>query len=123
MRRARVALIAVLGLGALALPAAHATGSTAPRASQLESCGKVQDEGRRSRVRAANVKCDKARRIASNFIQNDRVKPGWKTNNPAGCEWFMYRKASADEFADWVGSGGPVGFRLIYFTKFRGCVS
>jgi hypothetical protein len=123
MRRATVALIAALGLGALALPAAHASGSTAPRANELQGCGKVQDEGRRSRVRAANLKCEKARRIASAFIQRDRVKPGWKANNPAGCEWFMYRKASADEFADWVGSGDPIGFRLIYFTKFRGCES
>jgi hypothetical protein len=119
----KTTLLALIAVGLIAsLPAAPASGQSV-RADTLHRCGKVQDEARRSTVRAANLKCEKARRIAESFIQRDRVKPGWKTNNPAGCEWFMYRKASADEFADWVGSGGPIGFRLIYFTKFRGCES
>jgi hypothetical protein len=30
---------------------------------------------------------------------------------------------SKDEFADWFANDGVVRFRLIFFTKFRGCVS
>jgi hypothetical protein len=122
MNRGLILAVVALGVIALAIPAAHAA-TPAPRAEVLGNCGKVNDAGERSRVRAANVRCEKARELAKGFIQEDVVPRRWKTNNPAGCEWFMFRKGDKDEFADWFGTAAPVDFKLVYFTKFRGCES
>ena len=35
----------------------------------------------------------------------------------------MFKKRDKHEFVDWVEHGGPADFKLIAFTKFRGCVS
>jgi hypothetical protein len=115
----RVPILLVVALSALAL-----TQVSAPaRSGGFAKCGKVPDEGQKSKVRAANVRCERARKLAELFIADDVVKDDFKTNNPAGCEWFMFKKRDKHEFADWMEHGGPIDFKLIAFTKFRGCVS
>ena len=57
------------------------------------------------------------------FIQRDRIAEGWKPFNPAGCEWLMFKKRDKREFQDWFANGGRIDFKLIGFTKMRGCVS
>jgi len=111
-----------LGVIVLALPTAQASGPAA-RMQGLGNCGKVDDAGQRSPVKAINMTCRRARSIAKAFIQDDAVRHGWRTFNPAGCEWYMFRRKAKDEFADWFANDGVVRFRLIYFTKFRGCES
>jgi hypothetical protein len=118
MRRTLLVLLAALFVAG-ALPA----GSAAQGGGGLQRCGKVPDEGQKSKVRAAHVRCERARKLAELFIADDVVKDGFKTNNPAGCEWFMFKKRDKHEFADWMEHGGPISFKLISFTKFRGCVS
>jgi hypothetical protein len=117
---ARIA-IAALAVFALALPTAQA--SAPARSGDFTKCGKVPDQGQKSKVRAANVRCERARKLAELFIADDVLKDGFKTNNPAGCEWFMFKQADKHEFADWMEHGGRIDFKLISFTKFRGCVS
>jgi hypothetical protein len=87
------------------------------------NCGKVADEGGRSPVKAANVRCERAVKLASAFIQSDVLNPKWKTYNPAGCEFFMYRKGERREFLAWFADGGSPEIKVIYFVKTRGCVS
>ncbi len=121
-------ILTVAAVSALAVATSSAgAGETPPPTERLSGCGKVNDEGERSSVKAAIIDCEKARALAKDFIQNDELKRKWTTYNPAGCEFFMYKKNDAGEFDYWVESGGslrtPVGFKLIYFTKFRGCQS
>jgi hypothetical protein len=119
----RTTLLSVVALGLIAaLPAAQASAPVS-RVDTLHRCGKVKDQGGRSPVRAANIHCERARTLASDFIQHGVIRDGWATDNPAGCEWFMFRNKSTDEYQAWVHSGGPIGFRLIYFVKMKGCVS
>jgi hypothetical protein len=114
-----VAMVSVVGLAAqTAYPSA-----THARAGGLASCGKVADISGPSKVSAANVPCGRALNVAAKFIQRDRVAEGWKPFNPAGCEWLMFKKRDKREFQDWVANGGRIHFKLIGFTKMRGCVS
>jgi hypothetical protein len=122
MKRVVIPLVVALGVLAMALPGAGAS-APAQRVQGLGNCGKVDDAGHRSPVKAINMTCERARAIAKDFIQDDAVRHGWKTFNPAGCEWYMFRKKAKDEFADWFVNDGVVRFRLIFFTKFRGCES
>ncbi|MFL5870415.1 MAG: hypothetical protein ACJ75R_04995 [Solirubrobacterales bacterium] len=117
MRRSLVLVVLALTAVAVAPAAAPA------RSGGFAKCGKVPDQGQKSKVRAANVRCERARKLAENFIAADRVPEGFKTSNPAGCEWFMFKRADKHEFADWMEHGGRIDFKLIAFTKFRGCVS
>jgi len=99
-------------------------GATAERSGQhLERCGKVADAGGRSPVSSANIRCHRARAIAADFIQDDFVRPRWKTVNPAGCEWLMFRKQDRRAFRAWNENSGPLDFPLIGFVKQQGCVS
>jgi hypothetical protein len=122
MKRLPILVPVALGVLAIALPGAGAS-APAQRVQGLGNCGKVDDAGHRSPVKAINMTCQRARSIAKDFIQDDVKKHGWKAFNPAGCEWYMFRKKAKDEFADWFVNDGVVHFRLIFFTKFRGCVS
>jgi len=122
MKRLPILALVVIGLLGAALPGAGAS-APAQRVQGLGNCGKVDDAGQRSPVKAINMTCQRARSIAKDFIHDDLVRQGWKTFNPAGCEWYMFRKNAKDEFADWFVNDGVVHFRLIFFTKFRGCES
>ncbi len=98
-------------------------GRRSPLIAGFAGCGKVNDEGGRSPVKAAVISCEKGRPIAKDFIKKDVVKKGWTTYNPAGCEFFMYRKADQAMFDAWVDAGGVPTFKLLYFIKTRGCES
>ena len=119
-------LLSVLasGLMLVGLAVGVAGGTAAERlGTDLQPCGKVNDEGGRSPVKTFEVGCNRAREIARDFIQDDVRRHGWRTYNPAGCEWFMYRKQDRDEFLDWQQGSGPLSFPVVYFIKMRGCES
>jgi hypothetical protein len=120
-------LLSVLASGLLlaGLAAGVAGANSAPDrlGTDLRSCGKVNDAGGRSPVKSAKISCRRARSIARDFIQDDERRHGWKTYNPAGCEWFMYRKQDRDDFLDWQQGSGSLSFPVVYFIKMRGCES
>jgi hypothetical protein len=118
MKRSLILLVAMLGVIGLASQPAYPSG-----AGQLHGCGKVADLSGPSKVSAANVPCGRALNVAAKFIQRDRVAEGWKPFNPAGCEWLMFKKRDKRAFLDWFTDGGRIDFKLIGFTKERGCVS
>lgn len=92
---------------------------------QREGCGKLDDAGFRSKVQATRIDCDKAFDIAKDFIREDDLRKGWRTANPAGCEFLMYRAKDSKRFRKWYRSAGEQAarFPLITFTKYRGCNS
>jgi hypothetical protein len=118
MKRGLILAVAMLVVVGLASQNAYPSG-----AGQLHSCGKVADISGPSKVSAANVPCGRALNVAAKFIQRDRVAEGWKPFNPAGCEWLMFKKRDKREFQDWFTGTGRIDFKLIGFTKMRGCVS
>jgi hypothetical protein len=118
MKRSLILAVAMLVVVGLASQPAYPSG-----ASRLHSCGKVADISGPSKVSAANVPCGRALNVAAKFIQRDRVAEGWKPFNPAGCEWLMFKKSDKRAFQDWFSDGGRLDFKLIGFTKERGCVS
>jgi hypothetical protein len=118
MKRSLILAVAVLVVVGLASQPAYASG-----AGQLDGCGKIADVSGPSKVSAAHVPCGRALNVAAKFVQRDRVAEGWKPFNPAGCEWLMYKKRDKHEFRDWFFNGGRIHFKLIGFTKERGCVS
>lgn len=89
----------------------------------FEKCGEVPDLGGPSPVEAANVRCERALKVAGAFVQTDVLKPGWKTYNPAGCEFFLHKKGDRREVVDWFGTNKPPDFKLIFTLKLRGCES
>jgi len=89
----------------------------------FEPCGKVPDQGSPAPVKAANVRCERARKLASRFISSDELASGWRTYNPAGCEFFMYKRGEKRELLDWFEDRGRPETKLIYLIKTRGCVS
>jgi hypothetical protein len=103
--------------------AGAATAGDRARIEGFDNCGKVADEGTRSPVKSANVKCKRARSIGSAFIQDDELRSKWRTYNPAGCEFFLFRDGHKGELLDWFESRGPIDFKLIYLVKLRGCES
>jgi hypothetical protein len=113
-------VVMVAALVALAAPVA---GAGTAKLEGFQNCGKVADEGGRSPVKAARVDCSNARELAAAFIASDELARGWRTFNPAGCEWFMFRKGHKDDVREWFGSGDAPDFKLIYFLKMRGCES
>ena len=119
--RLRALALSIAIVGVLALPA---TAPSAPASkAQLHKCGKIADLTGPSKVSAANVSCGRALNVAAKFVQDDRVAEGWKPVNPAGCEWLMFKKRDKPAFRDWFFHDGPLDFKLIGFTKERGCVS
>ena len=118
MKRSLILAVAMLVVLGLASQSAYPSS-----ARHLQTCGKVADISGPSKVSAANVPCGRALNVAAKFIQRDRVAEGWKPFNPAGCEWLMFKKRDKREFQDWFTNGGRIDFKLIGFTKMRGCVS
>jgi hypothetical protein len=118
MKRSLVLVAAMLVVVGLASQSAYPSGG-----SRLHGCGKVADVNGPSKVSAANVPCGRALNVAAKFVQRDRVAQGWKPFNPAGCEWLMFKKRDRRAFHDWFDNGGRIDFKLIGFTKMRGCVS
>ena len=81
-------LLSVLASGLMlaGLAVGVAGGTAAERlGTDLQPCGKVNDEGGRSPVKTFEVGCNRAREIARDFIQDDVRRHGWRTYNPAGC--------------------------------------
>jgi hypothetical protein len=118
MKRSLILAVAMLVVVGLASQNAYPSS-----AGHLESCGKVADVSGPSKVSAANVPCGRALNVAAKFVQDDRVAEGWKPVNPAGCEWLMFKKRDKPAFRQWFFHDGPLDFKLIGFTKMRGCVS
>src|SRR5262245_42187890 len=118
MKRSLILAAAVLVVAGLASSSASASG-----ANRLHGCGKIADVVVPSKVSAAQLPCGRALNVAAKFVQRDRVAEGWKPFNPAGCEWLMYKKHDKHAFRQWFFDGGPLDFKLIGFTKARGCVS
>jgi hypothetical protein len=121
LRYAVVCLIAALLCSGLLL--AHDAGAERARGgASFESCGTVGNgAGGSERVKASEIRCNRAKRLARKFIRKDQIRRGWKVTNPAGCEFLMFRKRDADEFGA-VPEPEP-GVPLIFFTKTPGCVS
>jgi hypothetical protein len=114
------ALVAILGLAVLALPAA---GGAHRGGAEFRGCKSVGDgNGNRELVEASEIGCQRARKLAKKFIREDKLRDGWKATNPAGCEWLMFKKRDAEEFDGPVPQPVP-GAPLIFFTKTAGCVS
>ncbi len=122
MRSRATAIVCTL-IGAAALTVSSGTASAGLKG--FDRCGEVPDLGGSSPVEAANVRCERAVKVASAFVGDDVLKPGWKTYNPAGCEFFMFRKGDKRELVDWFGDEdrGPLEIKLIYTIKMRGCES
>ena len=118
MKRSLVLVAAMLVVVGLGLQNAYPSGG-----SRLHGCGKVADVSGPSKVSAANVPCGRALNVAAKFIQRDRVAEGWKPFNPAGCEWLMFKKSDKHAFREWFFDDGRLDFKLIGFTKERGCIS
>jgi hypothetical protein len=119
--RLKALVLAAAIVGVLALPA---TSASAPASkARLHTCGKIADLSGPSKVSAANMPCGRALNVAAKFVQDDRVAEGWKPVNPAGCEWLMFKKSDKRAFRKWFFHDGPLDFKLIGFTKERGCVS
>jgi hypothetical protein len=121
LRYAAVSLIAALLCSGLLL-AQDAGAERARGGASFESGGTVGNgAGGSEKVKASEIRCKRAKRLARKFIRKDQIRRGWKVTNPAGCEFLMFRKRDADEF-------GPVpkpkpDLPLIFFTKTVGCVS
>ena len=125
-QRAPLRYLAVAAIAALLCSGMlFAQGAGADRArsgASFESCGTVGNgAGGSEKVKASEIRCDRAKRLARRFIRKGQIRRGWKVTNPAGCEFLMFRKRDADEF-------GPVpkpkpDLPLIFFTKTPGCVS
>jgi hypothetical protein len=122
MKRGLILVVATLSVVGLASQTAYPS-ATQARSGGLAGCGKVADLGGQSTVRAANVPCDRALKVAAKFIQRDAVADGWNAINPAGCEWLMFKKRDKRAFLDWFNEGGRIDFKLLTFTKMAGCVS
>jgi hypothetical protein len=117
------AVLAALTISGTGAGAAISDQARSPRIMGFSGCGKVNDEGGRSPVKAAVIACEKARAIGKDFIKNDVLKKRWKSFNPAGCEFFLYRKADQGLFDTWYDQGGTPTFKLIYLVRLRGCES
>ncbi len=121
LRCAAVALIAALLCGGLLL-AQGAGAASARGGASFDSCGRVGNgAGGSEKVKASEIRCKRAKRLARKFIRKGQIRRGWKVTNPAGCEFLMFRKRDADEFGT-VPEPKP-GVPLIFFTKTVGCVS
>jgi hypothetical protein len=120
MRSKATAIVCAL-IGAAALAAGGGTASAGLQG--FENCGKVPDLGGSSPVKAANVRCERAVKLASAFIADDVLKPDWRTYNPAGCEFFMHHRGDRREISQWFLDGGELEVKAIYFIKTRGCES
>ena len=114
-----ITLIALMTLGVLLAPA----GATAHHGgAQFVGCKSVGDgNGNRELVKASEIRCNRARKLARKFIRKDKLRHGWDVTNPAGCEYLMFKERDADEFGP-VPSPTP-GAPLVFFTKTAGCVS
>ena len=118
---------AALGLGAALLCsglllAQNAGAERALGGASFESCGTVGNgAGGSEKVKASEIRCKRAKRLARKFIRKDQIRRGWKVTNPAGCEFLMFRKRDADEFG--AIPEPKAGVPLIFFTKTPGCVS
>jgi len=122
LRFAAVGLIAALLCSGGLLLAADAGAERARGGASFESCGTVGNgAGGREQVKASEIRCKRAKRLARKFIRKDQIRRGWKVTNPAGCEFLMFRKRDADEFG--VIPQPKPGVPLIFFTKTPGCVS
>ena len=120
-RYAVVSLIAALLCSGLLL-APDAGAERARGGASFESCGTVGNgAGGSETVKASEIRCKRATRLARKFIRKDQIRRGWKVTNPAGCEFLMFRKRDADEFG--VVPEPKPGVPLIFFTKTAGCVS
>ena len=108
---------------AVAVATIAGAGSASAGLKGFEKCGKVPDLGGPSPVEAANVRCERALKVAGAFVASDVLKPGWKAYNPAGCEFFLHKKGDRRELVDWFGSNRPPDFKVIYTIKTRGCES
>ena len=122
MRSRATAIVCTL-IGAAALAVGSGTASAGLKG--FENCGEVADLGGSSPVEAANVRCERAVKVASAFVVDDVLKPGWKTYNPAGCEFFIFRKGDKRELVGWFldQDRGPLEIKVIYTIKTRGCES
>jgi hypothetical protein len=121
LRYTAVSLIAALLCGGLLL-AEDAEAERARGGASFKSCGTVGNgAGGSEKVKASEIRCKRAKRLARKFIRKDRIRRGWKVTNPAGCEFLMFRKRDADEFG--VVPEPKPGVPLIFFTKTPGCVS
>jgi hypothetical protein len=116
-----LSLIAVLFCSGLLL-AQDAGAERSGGGASFHSCGTVGNgAGGREKVKASEIRCKRAERLARKFIRKDQIRHRWKVTNPAGCEFLMFRKRDADEFGT-VPKPKP-GVPLIFFTKTVGCVS
>ena len=121
LRYAALGLVAALLCSGLLL-AQNAGAERALGGASFESCGTVGNgAGGSEKVKASEIRCKRAKRLARKFIRKDQIRRGWKVTNPAGCEFLMFRKRDADEFG--VVPQPKPGVPLIFFTKTPGCVS
>lgn len=112
-------LLALLCVGVALAPAA---GAGDRGGAGFIGCRSVGDgDGNREQVKASELSCKRARKLARKFIRKDKVRRGWEVTNPAGCEYLMFKQRDADEFGP-IPSPTP-GAPLIFFTKTAGCVS
>ena len=69
--------------------------ATAGARFAITKCGRVAYAGEKVPVYAHKYPCDKAKRIARNWLRTDEPPSGWRVGNLGGCEWqFAPRSGS-----------------------------
>src|SRR4051812_43569970 len=117
--RTLIVFVVVALLGSVAATATQAGNDVAP----ARNCRGFKQTGfPRSFVKAEHISCRRARKIAIRFAKKHKLPRGWTSRNPAGCEYFLFRKR--DRRAIVNNNYDPPGNQpLVNTAVFKGCNS